>query len=181
MPENVEAPSAALSPTQSSALPWWRSLDSSVPRWSRSIPGSTSGAIGTWVRCAHSVGFQRDPAADGSRARWHMQVTHPRPLRFRSLSHPGGGTRRPGVISAATGTVLDGQSMDPARREAMYDDLLAVPDHLIAEILAGELVTSPRPGWAHANAASAIGQDLGGFHRRPGQPGGPGGWWIVDE
>lgn len=33
-----------------------------------------------------------------------------------------------------------------AQRPATYDDLLAVPDHLVAEIVDGELYTSPRPG-----------------------------------
>ncbi len=32
-----------------------------------------------------------------------------------------------------------------ARRPATYDDLLAVPEHLVAEILFGALVTHPRP------------------------------------
>jgi hypothetical protein len=68
------------------------------------------------------------------------------------------------------------------RRRATYEDLIAVPDHMVAEILDGELVVSPRPAPRHANAASVIGMDVGGaFHRRTGSPGGPGGWWILDE
>jgi Uma2 family endonuclease len=67
-------------------------------------------------------------------------------------------------------------------RRATYEDLIAVPDHMVAEILDGELVVSPRPAPRHANAASVIGMDVGGaFHRRTGSPGGPGGWWILDE
>lgn len=69
----------------------------------------------------------------------------------------------------------------PARRKATYQDLLEVPDHLVAEIIDGELYTSPRPAPRHANAASGIGGDLWGpFHRKPGDPNGPGGWWILD-
>jgi Uma2 family endonuclease len=69
--------------------------------------------------------------------------------------------------------------MDPARRKATYEDLLAVPDHLIAEIIDGELVTSPRPGAPHARAASRLGMEVGGpFDRGRG---GPGGWIILDE
>jgi Uma2 family endonuclease len=71
--------------------------------------------------------------------------------------------------------------MNPARRRATYEDLLAVPDILIAEIIDGELITSPRPASPHARAASVITQDLGPFDRRPGSPGGPGGWWILFE
>lgn len=71
--------------------------------------------------------------------------------------------------------------MEPARRRATYDDLLQVPDILIAEIVDGELITSPRPASPHALAAVAISQDLGPFSRRPGGPIGPGGWWVLFE
>jgi len=71
--------------------------------------------------------------------------------------------------------------MDPARRRATYDDLLKVPDHMVAEIVDGELYASPRPASPHALACSALGQDLGPFSRRRGTPSGPGGWWILFE
>jgi Uma2 family endonuclease len=45
---------------------------------------------------------------------------------------------------------------DPAKRRATYDDLLAVPDHLVAEIIVGELVTNPRPAVRHARASSRL-------------------------
>lgn len=67
------------------------------------------------------------------------------------------------------------------KRRATYADLMQVPDHLVAEIIDGELVTNPRPASPHAWASSRIGQDLGPFSDRPAAPGGPGGWWIVDE
>ena len=35
--------------------------------------------------------------------------------------------------------------MSEGHRPATYDDLLRVPDHLVAEIVDGELYTSPRP------------------------------------
>jgi Uma2 family endonuclease len=70
--------------------------------------------------------------------------------------------------------------MNAAIRNATYEDLLQVPDNLIAEILDGELITSPRPASPHALAAWTIGQDTGPFARRPGG-GGPGGWWILFE
>ena len=71
--------------------------------------------------------------------------------------------------------------MDTAQRRATYEDLLKVPDSLIAEIVDGELVTSPRPSSPHAQVTSAVNQDLGPFSRRPGGPGGPGGWRILFE
>lgn len=71
--------------------------------------------------------------------------------------------------------------MNTARRNATYEDLLQVSDLLIAEIIDGELLTSPRPALPHARAASVVGQDLGPFDRRPGNPDGPGGWWILFE
>src|SRR5262245_45204780 len=64
----------------------------------------------------------------------------------------------------------------PAKRHASYEDLLAVPQHLVAEILDGDLITQPRPSALHALAASAVMIDLSSrFH--PGK-GGPGGWFI---
>lgn len=71
--------------------------------------------------------------------------------------------------------------MNPARRQATYEDLLKVPESLIAEILDGELVTSPHPASPHAYATSMLTQDLGPFSRRLGGPSGPGGWWILFE
>jgi Uma2 family endonuclease len=71
--------------------------------------------------------------------------------------------------------------MSTAQRQATYEDLLKVPDILIAEIVDGELVTSPRPAFPHAQVTSAVNQDLGPFSRRPGGPGGPGGWRILFE
>jgi Uma2 family endonuclease len=69
-----------------------------------------------------------------------------------------------------------------ARRKATYDDLLRVPDTMVAEILDGELYATPRPASPHALAASAIGSDLfGRFHRPPDDPQEPGGWWILFE
>jgi len=54
-----------------------------------------------------------------------------------------------------------------------------VPDHLVAEILDGELYASPRPALRHALASSALGSELGTPFQRG--RGGPGGWWILDE
>ncbi|MGH7819713.1 MAG: Uma2 family endonuclease [Candidatus Binatia bacterium] len=72
--------------------------------------------------------------------------------------------------------------MKPAKRAATYEDLCKVPEHLVAEIIDGELITSPRPASPHALAASGIGSDLWTrFNRPPGDPESPGGWWILHE
>src|SRR5882757_4578268 len=67
----------------------------------------------------------------------------------------------------------------PAKRRATYADLLAVPNHVVAEIIAGDLITHPRPAAPHTRAASRMGALLDGPFDR-GQ-GGPGGWVILDE
>lgn len=66
-----------------------------------------------------------------------------------------------------------------AKRIATYDDLLAVPPHLVAEIVDGELYTQSRPAMPHARTQSELSWWLG----PPFQKGknGPGGWWIVNE
>ena len=71
--------------------------------------------------------------------------------------------------------------MNPAQRRATYDDLLKVPDTLVAEILDGELFTSPRPASPHAQASSVLRGVLDPFARQIGGPGEPGGWWILFE
>jgi Uma2 family endonuclease len=68
---------------------------------------------------------------------------------------------------------------DPAKRRATYEDLRAVPDHLVAEIIDGDLITHPRPAAVHVVASSALGGELYGFLKARG--GGPGGWVILDE
>jgi Uma2 family endonuclease len=69
-----------------------------------------------------------------------------------------------------------------SKRRATYEDLMEVPDTKVAEILDGELVVTPRPTAPHAYASTMIGIDLGGlFHRDAGDPGAPGGWWLVGE
>lgn len=67
----------------------------------------------------------------------------------------------------------------PARRTATYEDLLAVPEPLVAEILFGELVTHPRPAPRHVRVASRLEMILG----PPFDLGddGPGGWVFFGE
>ena len=67
----------------------------------------------------------------------------------------------------------------PRKKRSDYGDLRAVPDSLVAELIDGDLLTSPRPGVRHANAASSLGGILFNPFRRG--VGGPGGWIILDE
>ena len=67
----------------------------------------------------------------------------------------------------------------PAERFATYEDLCQVPDHLVAQIIHGQLITLPRPAPRHARASSALGGSL--FPPMDSGSGGPGGWWILDE
>jgi Uma2 family endonuclease len=65
------------------------------------------------------------------------------------------------------------------KRRATYDDLLKVPDTMVAEIVDGELYASPRPSLRHSAAASALTWSLHGPFQQG--RGGPGGWWILFE
>lgn len=67
----------------------------------------------------------------------------------------------------------------PAHKAATYDDILALPEHVKGEIIAGELFVSPRPASPHIQVAAVLGMDLGAPFQRG--KGGPGGWWILPE
>jgi len=65
------------------------------------------------------------------------------------------------------------------RRRATYQDVLDAPEHMIAQVIDGELVLMPRPALRHAAVTSVLEQDLGPpFHRGKG---GPGGWILLFE
>jgi Uma2 family endonuclease len=65
-------------------------------------------------------------------------------------------------------------------RFTLYDQLLALPENQVGEIIGGQLYAQPRPAGPHAAAESAINVNLGSpFHF--GRSGGPGGWWILVE
>jgi len=67
----------------------------------------------------------------------------------------------------------------PFDRPATYEDLVTLPDNLVAEIVNGELHASPRPAPRHAVAGAVIGGRLvPPYHEGRG---GPGGWWILYE
>ena len=68
------------------------------------------------------------------------------------------------------------------KRRATYEDLCKVPDTMVAEIIDGEIIVTPRPASPHARAASVLAIDLGGpFDRPPRDPAAPGGWWLLFE
>jgi Uma2 family endonuclease len=67
----------------------------------------------------------------------------------------------------------------PRPRPATYQDVLASPENMVAELIRGALHLHPRPAPRHARASSSIGGELyGPFDRGRG---GPGGWVILDE
>ena len=72
-----------------------------------------------------------------------------------------------------------GRKAASPNRPASYADLVALPEHLVGEIIDGELIVSPRPAPRHALASSHLGAELTGPFGRG--KGGPGGWWILDE
>jgi len=67
----------------------------------------------------------------------------------------------------------------PLDRPATYEDLMKVPDIMVAEIVDGELHATPRPATKHTRAYSSLGIRIGGPYDHG--IGGPGGWWILDE
>ncbi len=71
--------------------------------------------------------------------------------------------------------------MSAATRRATYADLLAVPEHLVAEILDGELFTFPRPALRHARVATKLGGTLDAQFDGPPGPDRAGGWLFLDE
>jgi Uma2 family endonuclease len=73
-------------------------------------------------------------------------------------------------------------SPDSAEKLATYADVLAAPPHVVAELVAGELHTSPRPASRHALAGSALLTRLfGRFHSSGGGAEDPNGWVILYE
>jgi Uma2 family endonuclease len=78
--------------------------------------------------------------------------------------------------------MVDFQAMPgaPVKPPATYEDLVALPSHVVGEIVDGELIASPRPAAPHAAAASALGADLHTTFGRD-RADRPGGWAILFE
>lgn len=68
-----------------------------------------------------------------------------------------------------------------APRLATYADLLAFPEDVRAEILSGQIVTSPAPLPRHSKVQGAVRRFIGGPYDDDDGHGGPGGWWIFVE
>ncbi|MFM8412638.1 MAG: Uma2 family endonuclease [Alphaproteobacteria bacterium] len=73
------------------------------------------------------------------------------------------------------------RDMPEPKRRATYDDVLAAPEHEVAEILDGELFLSPRPALPHARATSRLGASLDAFDEEDSTPDRPGGWVFLFE
>lgn len=66
-----------------------------------------------------------------------------------------------------------------AKKPATYDDVKALPEGMVGQIVAGELLASPRPAYSHSVVTTGLGSELfDPFHRGRG---GPGGWWLGTE
>ncbi len=66
-----------------------------------------------------------------------------------------------------------------APHRATYADVLAAPEHMVAEVIDGELLLHSRPAKPHTAAATALGEELGPPFKRG--RGGPGGWILLFE
>jgi Uma2 family endonuclease len=72
-------------------------------------------------------------------------------------------------------------SATPRRKPATYEDILALPEHLVGEILGGDLFALPRPSPRHSLAASGLGAAVFDGFAKPSGGDTPGGWWILFE
>jgi Uma2 family endonuclease len=71
--------------------------------------------------------------------------------------------------------------VDPARKLATYEDLLALPADARAEIVRGTIVVMPAPRPRHLKVQGALRRFVGGPYDDDDGYGGPGGWWIFGE
>ena len=84
-----------------------------------------------------------------------------------------------GAVGAAAAICYILRMARPACRPGTYEDLLALPEHLVGELVDGELIVSPRPAARHARSTSGLDRTLGSSF--DGRGTGPGGWWILPE
>lgn len=69
---------------------------------------------------------------------------------------------------------------EPARKNAVYEDLYTIPENTIGEIIEGDLYAHPSPARKAIYAASALGVRVSAPCQF-GDGGGPGGWIILYE
>lgn len=70
--------------------------------------------------------------------------------------------------------------MGAALRRNVYDELAALPEHLVGEILNGELEVSPRPRNRHGYTSRRVDRWLDPFEPES-DPHDPSGWWFIVE
>lgn len=68
---------------------------------------------------------------------------------------------------------------DPAKKQATYADIEALPPNVVGEIIFGSLVTHPRPVQRHGAAAGALNAAVGPPYQFGDR--GPGGWVFIPE
>ncbi|MFW5853906.1 MAG: hypothetical protein ACOCW9_01150 [Thermodesulfobacteriota bacterium] len=52
--------------------------------------------------------------------------------------------------------------LKPASRKITYEDIEALPENLIGEIIDGELIAVPRPSYLHSHVASSLTEAISG-------------------
>jgi Uma2 family endonuclease len=68
---------------------------------------------------------------------------------------------------------------DAPRSRATYADVIAAPEHMVAEIFRGELVLHPRPAPRHSSAIASLTTELAGAFQRARR--GPSDWVFAIE
>jgi Uma2 family endonuclease len=68
---------------------------------------------------------------------------------------------------------------EPAKRNATYADIEALPPHVTGEIIHGSLYTQPRATFVHNAAANSLSDEITGPFQKG--KGGPGGWVFATE
>lgn len=82
-------------------------------------------------------------------------------------------------MSAAVGRATIAAMDAPPRRPATYEDVLAAPENVVAEVVDGELHLQARPRRRHARSASSLGAFVTGAFDHGTI--GPGGWIVIAE
>jgi Uma2 family endonuclease len=122
---------------------------------------------GTTTPAPHS---QLDTATSDARA---MAFPFGKSKAFRLTQSRVAPTSRPALTLVCSSAMT--------RKLATYADLLALPEGVRAEVIAGEVVTQPSPLPRHSKVLRAVGRFLGGPFDDDDGHGGPGGWWIFVE
>lgn len=70
-------------------------------------------------------------------------------------------------------------NIQTVRKKATYEDLCALPENMVGQIVDGELIAQPRPVLRHSIASNELSHQI----RRPSRKGkgGPSGWIFADE